>query len=217
MADIAQQVSAPTSRRSCTTAGYPDPQGAARTHHRSRDEDREGARDARAERGLQARARRSGPRRSSSRRRRASTGPRCSTPRSSASAQKFDAYHSAAIPKLAALVGSEPLQNWKDWLAFHTLNQHAERAAQAVPRRELRFLRHRSCQGTPQQRPRDALALNATSNALQDAVGKAYVDKYFPASSKAADPGHGRQPQGGVRPARAGDRLDDARRPSRRR
>ncbi|MBW0007554.1 MAG: M13 family metallopeptidase, partial [Sphingomonas sp.] len=39
--------------------------------------------------------------------------------------------------------------------------------------------------GTPQQRPRDALALNATSNALQDAVGKAYVDKYFPASSKA--------------------------------
>jgi predicted metalloendopeptidase len=39
--------------------------------------------------------------------------------------------------------------------------------------------------GTPQQRPRDMLALNATSNALQDAVGKAYVDKYFPASSKA--------------------------------
>ena len=28
-------------------------------------------------------------------------------------------------------------------------------------------------------------ALNATSNALQDAFGKAYVDKYFPASSKA--------------------------------
>jgi predicted metalloendopeptidase len=39
-------------------------------------------------------------------------------------AQKFDAYHFAAIPKLSALVGSEPLQNWKDWLTFHTLNQH---------------------------------------------------------------------------------------------
>src|SRR5262249_19579230 len=38
-------------------------------------------------------------------------------------AQKFDAYHFDSIPKLAALVGSEPLQNWKDWLAFHTLNQ----------------------------------------------------------------------------------------------
>ena len=36
-----------------------------------------------------------------------------------------------------------------------------------------------------EERPRDALALNATSATLQDAVGKAYVDKYFPASSKA--------------------------------
>jgi putative endopeptidase len=38
--------------------------------------------------------------------------------------------------------------------------------------------------GTPQQRPRDQLALNATSNSLQDAVGRAYVAKYFPASAK---------------------------------
>src|SRR5207237_7335778 len=41
------------------------------------------------------------------------------------SVQKFEAYHGAAIPRLAALVGSEPLQNWKEWLAFHTLNQQA--------------------------------------------------------------------------------------------
>ena len=41
------------------------------------------------------------------------------------SVQKFDAYHFAAIPKLSALVASEPLQNWKDWLAFHTINQQA--------------------------------------------------------------------------------------------
>jgi putative endopeptidase len=33
-------------------------------------------------------------------------------------AQKFQAYHSGAIPKLAALVGSEPLDAWKDWLRF---------------------------------------------------------------------------------------------------
>ena len=38
------------------------------------------------------------------------------------SAQKFQAYHSTAIPKLSALVASEPIQAWKDWLAFHTLN-----------------------------------------------------------------------------------------------
>jgi predicted metalloendopeptidase len=40
-------------------------------------------------------------------------------------AQRFQAYHARAIPRLAALVGTEPLQNWKEWLAFHTLNQQA--------------------------------------------------------------------------------------------
>ncbi|MGE5562791.1 MAG: M13 family metallopeptidase [Bacillota bacterium] len=100
------------------------------------------------------------------------------------SAQKFDAYHFASIPKLSALVASEPLQNWKDWLAFHTLNQQAN--VLPKPFRDAHFAFYGTeLAGTPQQRPRDAQALNATSNALQDAVGKAYVDKYFPASSKA--------------------------------
>ncbi|HEX3423448.1 MAG TPA: M13 family metallopeptidase [Sphingomicrobium sp.] len=98
-------------------------------------------------------------------------------------AQKFDAYHYASIPRLASLVGSEPLQNWKDWLTFHTLNQQAN--VLPKPFRDASFAFSGTVlQGTPQQRPRDALALNATSSALQDAVGKAYVDKYFPASSK---------------------------------
>jgi putative endopeptidase len=99
-------------------------------------------------------------------------------------AQKFDAYHFASIPKLAALVGSEPLQNWKDWLAFHTINQQSNVLPKAFRNAHFAFY-GTTLAGTPQQRPRDLLALNATSNALQDAVGKAYVDKYFPASSKA--------------------------------
>ncbi len=100
------------------------------------------------------------------------------------SVQKFDAYHFAAIPKLSALVASEPLQNWKDWLAFHTINQQAN--VLPKPFRDASFAFYgTTLSGTPKQRPRDALALNATSAALQDAVGKAYVDKYFPASSKA--------------------------------
>jgi predicted metalloendopeptidase len=99
-------------------------------------------------------------------------------------APKFEAYHSGAIPKLAALVGSEPLQNWKDWLAFHLINQNGNVLPKAI--RDPRFAFFGTeLQGTPKQRPRDQLALNATGNALQDLVGKAYVDKYFPASSKA--------------------------------
>jgi predicted metalloendopeptidase len=99
-------------------------------------------------------------------------------------ARKFQAYHAGAIPKLAALVGSEPLQNWKDWLAFHTLNQQA--AVLPAPIRDASFaFNGTALSGTPKQRPRDQLALNAVSKALQDSVGKAYVDKYFPASAKA--------------------------------
>ncbi len=99
-------------------------------------------------------------------------------------AQKFDAYHPNAIPKLAALVGSEPLDTWKDWLEFHTLNQHAAVLPKAFRDASFAF-NGTALQGTPKQRPRDILALNATSAALQDAVGKAYVDKYFPAPAKA--------------------------------
>ncbi|HEX8482073.1 MAG TPA: M13 family metallopeptidase [Allosphingosinicella sp.] len=99
-------------------------------------------------------------------------------------AQKFQAYHGGAIPRLAALVGSEPLQNWKDWLVFHTLNQQA--SVLPAPIRDASFaFNGTALAGTPKQRPRDQLALNAVSNALQDAVGKAYVDKYFPASARA--------------------------------
>jgi predicted metalloendopeptidase len=99
------------------------------------------------------------------------------------SAQKFDAYHFASIPKLSALVASQPLQNWKEWLAFHTINQQAN--VLPKPIRDANFAFYgTTLAGTPQQRPRDQLALNAASNMLQDAVGKAYVDKYFPASAK---------------------------------
>jgi predicted metalloendopeptidase len=99
-------------------------------------------------------------------------------------APKFQAYHAVAIPKLAALVGSQPLDAWKDWLTFHTLNQQAN--VLPNPIRDASFAFYGTAlSGTTQQRPRDVRALNATSNALQDAVGKAYVDKYFPASAKA--------------------------------
>jgi predicted metalloendopeptidase len=100
------------------------------------------------------------------------------------SVQKFDAYHAASIPKLAALVGSEPLQSWKDWLAFHTINQQANVLPKPIRDASFGFY-GTTLSGTPQQRPREKQALNATSNALQDAVGQAYVTKYFPPAAKA--------------------------------
>ena len=100
------------------------------------------------------------------------------------SAPKFEAYHAAAIPRLAALVGSEPLDAWKDWLAFHTLNERASVLPAGIRDASFAFT-GTAINGIPQQRPRDKLAMNATSSALEDAVGKAYVAKYFPAAAKA--------------------------------
>ncbi|QIK77905.1 M13 family metallopeptidase [Sphingomonas piscis] len=98
-------------------------------------------------------------------------------------AQKFQAYHATAIPRLSSLVGSQPLQNWKDWLVFHTLNQQSNVLPKAIRDASFAF-NGTELFGTPKQRPRDQLALNSVSNNLQDAVGKAYVDKYFPALAK---------------------------------
>ena len=58
------------------------------------------------------------------------------------SAQKFDAYHFAAIPKLSALVGFGTAAELEGLARLPHAQPAGERAAQAVPRRELRVLRH---------------------------------------------------------------------------
>jgi endothelin-converting enzyme/putative endopeptidase len=97
--------------------------------------------------------------------------------------QRFSAYHAQAIPKLSALVASQPLQAWKDWLAFHQINSHASVLPTAIGSAHFAFY-GTTLEGTPQQRPRPKLALNATSDYLSDAVGKAYVERYFPAAAR---------------------------------
>jgi putative endopeptidase len=94
------------------------------------------------------------------------------------------AWHAEPVRGLAALVASEPLDVWKDWLAFHTANRFAAVLPQAYD--DLRFgFYGRILSGQQQQRPRERRALQATSGALSDAVGKIYVERHFPASAKA--------------------------------
>jgi predicted metalloendopeptidase len=51
---------------------------------------------------------------------------------------------------------------------------------------DLRFSFYgRVLSGQQQQRPRDRRAIQATGNALLDAVGQVYVERHFPASAKA--------------------------------
>ncbi|WKE65415.1 M13 family metallopeptidase [Gallaecimonas kandeliae] len=98
--------------------------------------------------------------------------------------QRFAAYHAGSIPGLSALVASEPLAAWKDWLVFHQINSHADVLPSAIDQAHFAFY-GTTLSGTPKQRSRDKRALSALDEYLGDAVGEAYVAKYFPASAKA--------------------------------
>ncbi|KFZ36656.1 peptidase M13 [Shewanella mangrovi] len=98
--------------------------------------------------------------------------------------QRFDAYHAGAIPALSKLVASEPLQAWQDWLVFHQINSHTDVLPSALDNAHFAFY-GTTLSGTPQQRSRDKRALSALDAYLGDAVGKDYVERYFPASAKA--------------------------------
>jgi putative endopeptidase len=98
--------------------------------------------------------------------------------------ERIVAWHAEPVRGLSALVASEPLEIWKDWLAFHTASRMTAVLPQAYD--DLRFSFYgRVLSGQQQQRPRDRRAIQATSNALIDAVGRIYVERHFPAAAKA--------------------------------
>ena len=93
-------------------------------------------------------------------------------------------WHPKAIPGLAALAAAEPLEEWKDWLSYHAI----ERAANFLPKvfvdERFSFV-GKALSGIPELRPRWQRGMDFTSDALGEAVGKLYVERYFPATTKA--------------------------------
>ncbi|MGO4478552.1 M13 family metallopeptidase [Massilia sp. 2TAF26] len=98
--------------------------------------------------------------------------------------QKFIVWHPSAVVGEAALVQKVDLQTWKDYLAFHRINQMASVLPKAVSDQRFEFY-GKALSGTPQQSLRWKRALAATNEAMDEAVGKIYVSKYFPAENKA--------------------------------
>ena len=97
----------------------------------------------------------------------------------------FIIWQPAAIKGLSALIASEPLPTWKEWLAFHTINRCAIYLPQTYEVLHFGFY-GRTLEGIPQQRERWKRAIASLNTALGDAIGKIYVAKYFPPSSKTA-------------------------------
>src|SRR5581483_2768403 len=84
----------------------------------------------------------------------------------------------------SALVASEPLDVWKAWLTFHLIDHNASVLPRAFVNERFDFY-GKTLSGTPQLQARWKRAVAATNYALGFAVGKLYVQKYFPPSSKA--------------------------------
>ena len=96
---------------------------------------------------------------------------------------RFIVWHPEAVTGAAALAGSEPLEVWRDYLAYHTLNHLAGALPKAFADERFAFY-DTALQGTPQQAARWKRALEAANTAVGDAVGQVYVARYFPPASK---------------------------------
>jgi putative endopeptidase len=96
----------------------------------------------------------------------------------------FIIWQPSAFTGEAALVASEPIDSWKDLIAYHLLEDNATAISKALADERFAFF-GTTLNGTPQQRPRDFRAQAFVSGTLGDPVGKIYAKRFFPPEAKA--------------------------------
>jgi predicted metalloendopeptidase len=94
---------------------------------------------------------------------------------------EFVVWQPAAATGLAALVSSQPVEAWKDYLRFHALHDYADVLPRAFAEEALAM---RAATAGPQPSRADR-AIAATQTAMRDALGRMYAKRYFPAAQKA--------------------------------
>jgi putative endopeptidase len=96
----------------------------------------------------------------------------------------FIVWQPSAVTGEAALVAATPIDTWKDYLAFHLVEQYANGISAAMADERFNFT-GKALTGAQQQRPRDQRAVLLVNGVLGDAVGKIYAAQYFPPADKA--------------------------------
>ena len=97
--------------------------------------------------------------------------------------QSFVAWQPGAVKGAAALVASQPLPVWKDYLRFHVVHSRAAVLPKVFADQALVISVAAADQASPA--PRDQRATDATQSAMSEAVGRMYVERHFPAAQKA--------------------------------
>ncbi|MEL7490336.1 MAG: M13 family metallopeptidase [Pseudomonadota bacterium] len=88
-----------------------------------------------------------------------------------------------AIQNLATILAETPVETWRTYLTFHLLRANSAILPAQFDEANFAFY-GTELRGTPKQRERWKRGVAAVNGALGEAVGKVYVDKHFPASSK---------------------------------
>jgi putative endopeptidase len=89
----------------------------------------------------------------------------------------------SAVTGISALVASQPLQAWKDHLAFREIERSAPYLSKAFVDEWFAF-NGTALSGTPQMSDRWKRGVTATNEALGEAVGRMYVERWFPPEAK---------------------------------
>ena len=98
--------------------------------------------------------------------------------------QRFIVWQPEAFTGESALVASTPLENWKDWLAYHVIEASASVLPMAVARERFAFF-GKTLSGAEQQLPRWQRGVFVVDGLLGDVVGKRYAQRYFSPEAKA--------------------------------
>jgi putative endopeptidase len=96
---------------------------------------------------------------------------------------RFVVWQPSAVTGISALVASEPLDTWKDYLTFHAIGSRVVVLPSALFRQTFSFYGP-VLSGAQKPRDRWKRAVSATNAALGYAVGRMYVGRYFPAAEK---------------------------------
>ncbi len=88
-----------------------------------------------------------------------------------------------AITAIGRMLDTVPLQTWKDYAAFHTLNGAAPFLPRAFDDANFNFF-SRTLRGVERQRDRWKRGLGVVNGALGESVGRIYMERHFPAESR---------------------------------
>jgi putative endopeptidase len=95
----------------------------------------------------------------------------------------FIVWQPTAFAGESSLVASTSLDAWKDWLAYHTIENYARFLPKAFADERFAFF-GKTLGGTPEQRPRWQRGVAVVNDLLGDEVGKIYAQRYFPPEAK---------------------------------